>query len=174
MCDSPPLICYDGFMRDKHLDAGYTLLELMMAVAISAMVVGGGISAYNQFSERQRVVNAGQELVVVLRDVQKRAQSAEKPAACSDTLEGWSIVRTGNNSYDIGADCNGFVAMETKNISSGLEFGNWGSNTVSFEVLTGRVFGAGQLVVQDTSARYVYQMEVTAAGGVGDAGLVEN
>lgn len=79
--------------RWKHLLSGFTLVELMVVVAIVSMLSVVGIVSYNSFSNKQQIVQAGRTMKEVLRDAQSRAFTGEY-AGCPtppNTLKGWQV-----------------------------------------------------------------------------------
>lgn len=164
--------CKAGCRRLVRNNAGFTLLEILLMVAITALVTGGGIAAYRRFEARQRVVNAGQEFVVVIRDVQKRAQSGELPASGCGLLDGWRVRRSGGNQFEIVSVCDGGVEVspETRSLPSGIVFSG-SSFDMTFNVLTGAVTGATQVDFVDSATGTQYAVEVSSAGGVSDLGV---
>lgn len=65
-------------------NSGFTLIELMVVTAITAILVGGGIAAYNRFNESQILNQAAITLKTNLRDAQNRGLSGEKVCGPSD------------------------------------------------------------------------------------------
>ncbi len=154
--------------------AGFTLLEIMITVAISSVLVGGGVSAYRIFADRQVIVSAGQGVVVKLREVQKRAQSGEKPQGCVDageTLDGWRIKTTSDKTYQVSGECGGSeYNVESHNLPQGTNFETDDEFDVFFEVLTGRMSGAEQrITIEKDSSNY--EIIVSPAGGVSALGV---
>ena len=92
---------------------GFTLIELMVVITISALLVGGGLAAYTNFNERQVMLAAGQALYNDLRFTQGKATASEKPEACGagqpqeGVLERYELVFTSGNEYEINAWCGG-------------------------------------------------------------------
>lgn len=62
---------------------GFTIIELLIAVAISGLLMVGAISKFNNFNENQKVKVAAQKVRNDLRLVQSRAASGLKPTLSS-------------------------------------------------------------------------------------------
>jgi prepilin-type N-terminal cleavage/methylation domain-containing protein len=59
------------FMPAHHsYGKGFTLIELVVSVAIMGMLVGGGIAAYRTFNTKQLVQSAGKEFVQIFRVIE--------------------------------------------------------------------------------------------------------
>lgn len=58
---------------------GFTLIELIITVAISALVVGGGIAGFVGFTERQEVLNTAKEVQQKMRTAQSKARVRDLP-----------------------------------------------------------------------------------------------
>lgn len=106
-----------------HPNSGFTLIELMVVVVITALLVGGGVAAYNNFNQNQILNQAASTLKTNLRDAQNRALSGEKvcgPGACGGTnsicgdetgelpLDGWQVTFS-SGSYTMTGVCGGLV-----------------------------------------------------------------
>lgn len=167
--------------KDYKWSAGYSLLEIMISIVIVSMMFGGGVAAYRQFDDRQSVVNAGRDLVVSLRETQKRAQSGERPSGCAvgDTLDGWNFDRLSPTQYRIVASCDGSVIASSAvvyDLPAGVQFGG-GDFNVLFEVLNGRATITGLsgnprlMSVQTAGGGLVYDISITGGGSINDEGV---
>ena len=152
---------------------GFTLIEIIIGTAIMAIVFTSGIAAFRRFDDRQQIVNAGRELIVTIRDVQKRAQSGEKPKECN-SLDGWALRKdTGQDEYRIAAICSGLEAnssIQTKALLGNVEFIQSSFNFV-FNVISGEVTNPGTLSVSNADGTLIYEIEISGAGGVNDLGI---
>ncbi len=95
--------------------AGFTLIELIVVVAIIGVVAGGTIAGYYKFNDRQIMIAAAKELVVNMRQAQSKATSGVKPTGCATAtpplrLVGYRVATTVSSSYTVSAICtNGAV-----------------------------------------------------------------
>lgn len=71
---------------------GYTLVELLISVTISAMLLSYGFSAYRKAQDKQVVQAAGETITRTLREAQKKAQIGEKD--CTGPLVGYYTTLT--------------------------------------------------------------------------------
>jgi Tfp pilus assembly protein FimT len=142
---------------------GFTLIEMLVATAISMFLVGGGIAGYIQFNDRQTVVAGGKQLHSLLRTAQKKAMVGDKPVGC-DVLHGYQ-VRTTNNSgqLTVYADCNNQdYLVITENMPGSVTAKS--TSTVVFTVLHGGVTGATTLRVGQSTT--IYEIDITAGGEI--------
>ncbi len=159
-----------GGLREKR--AGFTLIEMLVSILVIGALVGGGIAAYSRIVNKQAVINAGGEFVGVMRDIQKRAQSGQKPVGCREpvpgqVLEAWSMVRVSDSKYMVGAECGEFQQEEVFELAEGIRFVSWpGGDKISFAVLTGEAIVSGEVVLEDDGGDHTYQISVSNAGGV--------
>ena len=58
---------------------GFSLIELVVAGGIMAILVGGGIAAFIRFNEKQQVLGAARELQQLMRSAQTKARAREIP-----------------------------------------------------------------------------------------------
>jgi len=67
--------------------AGFTFIEILVAVVISGILFGGGIAAFRGIGARQNLKQAGIEFQSNLRLIQEKTLSSKKPAGCDVLLE---------------------------------------------------------------------------------------
>ena len=70
--------------------SGFTLIELIVVVAIMIIFSGVSISAYFQFSQRQEVLNDARSVATTFRRVQSMARNLVYPSGCSG-LSGYRL-----------------------------------------------------------------------------------
>jgi len=83
---------------------GFTLIEVIVAVAISLMVTGFILVNYNSFNDTQTLKQAALTLKNNLRFAQSKATTGQKPTSCTQ-LVGYSVSFT-KSVYSIQALCN--------------------------------------------------------------------
>lgn len=160
-------------IKFSHIDNGYTLIEMMMSVAIIAVVVSGGFAAYSSYTKRQALVNEGGVFVSLAREVQKRAQSGEKPDDCGEEqLQGWRMVIE-SDGYGFGAYCGEgineiYVEVDSRALNGGVGLVTTGN--IEFEVLSGMVSGIDDVRFELNGD--VYQVQISSAGGINNVGLL--
>jgi len=154
-----------------RLAQGFTLIEILVVVVISAMLVAGGIASYNNFNERQQVVAVGKQLYTDLRLAQSMASAGDKPEECTGSLESVQLEFVSDESYQIAALCGGIeVAVGAARVlgnGMALEVGN--DTMVKFRVL-GRGAEDKTFVIEGLGRQY--RVEVSPTGEVVDKGLV--
>jgi prepilin-type N-terminal cleavage/methylation domain-containing protein len=94
------------------LNNGFTLIELMTAVTIAAVIFGFGIASYNKFNDSQKVKQAAITLKNNLRLAQTKAMTGEKPSSCETAnigLVGYELVNTDTSNYRLNSVCFGNV-----------------------------------------------------------------
>lgn len=146
---------------------GFTLIELVISVAIMGMLVAGGIAAYRTFNTRQLVMSAGKEYVQLLRVAQKKAKSGEKPAGCT-TLAGYrvSVVANGSRASTYALCDGGSVSIldNEKDFPSEVIFSQ--NATLDFQVLFGGVVGYGTVTITNVTASSSYEIQITSEGSI--------
>lgn len=79
-------------MNSSPAKTGFTLIEIMIAMALTVTMVTIGAVRYNNFNKIQTVQTAGLTLKNNLREIQGKAQANLKPAACGVTaLESYRV-----------------------------------------------------------------------------------
>lgn len=115
-------------IENSRLVAGYTLLEVLIVVAIIAMLFFGGYASYREFSRRQTLQNFYKEMVVNLALARQKALSGEKPSGCSGSLVGYE-VSFGASSYSVAAVCSSNVVVGTYLMPSDISLSGFSSYT---------------------------------------------
>lgn len=96
----PPPISHPKFTY------GFTLIELIVVMGIMALLFTLGYANYRGFQRSQQLETAVEDFKTDLRLAQQLANSGKKPSGCS-TLAGYRVIRAGNDSYEIAANCGG-------------------------------------------------------------------
>ena len=107
---------------------GFTLIELIVSVAILAIIVSVGIAGFISFQDDQQVLSATKELQQLFVNAQVKARVKETPSTCgTGTLNGYKITRT-NEVFTLTADCatpvvRDSVSLTGYTVSGGLASG---------------------------------------------------
>jgi|APSaa5957512622_1039677.scaffolds.fasta_scaffold08112_6 prepilin-type N-terminal cleavage/methylation domain-containing protein len=144
---------------------GFTLIELMITVAIGIVMVGGGLAAYRGAGEREEVKLAGLGFQTNLKSFQQKAFAGEKPVGCLGTLEDFRIeVGAGLGSYIVKAECSLVDGPETEfELIQGVEFDAIFSDLI-FYTLKSEIGGAQTIVINSAEGNYTYEITVEASG----------
>ena len=96
----------------RNLSAGYTLVELIIVIVISALLLTVSYAQYREFSRRQEVQVARRQIEGDLRRAQADALAGRKPSGCSGTLIGYAFEITTSPSYEIYGLCSAPVGTK--------------------------------------------------------------
>ncbi|MDO8504061.1 MAG: prepilin-type N-terminal cleavage/methylation domain-containing protein [bacterium] len=142
---------------------GYTLIELMVALTIAALLFLVGYASYREFIRRQALDNTYKELKSDLKLAQQLALSGEKPSSCTGALFGYQVAFA-QDSYTVSASCGGMVQVRTRSLSPGITLS--GANTILYKVigegttLTGDI----SITLTQTSTGRTKVLEITKEG----------
>jgi prepilin-type N-terminal cleavage/methylation domain-containing protein len=103
--------------------SGFSLIEILIAVAVAAILTGVGIAQYSRFNDRQKIKQAADDFVTNFRLIQKRIDGGEK-GTCSSPISYYEISRQGSKKYKLIAYCGEFVDLETFDVSGNFELLN--------------------------------------------------
>jgi prepilin-type N-terminal cleavage/methylation domain-containing protein len=95
--------------KRERLDGGYTLVELMVVVAILGILVGLSMVAYDQVGRRGALQNAAYDLQGVLSSARTRAASRGIPV--------WVVFRPTARRTSLTGGAGAFMILEDKNNS---------------------------------------------------------
>ncbi|MEK7166140.1 MAG: prepilin-type N-terminal cleavage/methylation domain-containing protein [Patescibacteria group bacterium] len=114
--------------RQYHTHLGFTLLEIMVAISVIALLASMGYVSYQEFNRRQALIGANQTFRSNLRDIQSKASSGVKPTSgvCNspNTLTGYQVSYINSTQYRSEAFCSaGATGIQvTYTLASGLQF----------------------------------------------------
>lgn len=130
----------------KH---GFTIIELLIAISIMALLFGIGISRYVSFNQGQIIKQAAQKLRSDLRVVVNKAITGEKNGC--GTLDGYQVSFTGGQ-YSFSTACSDgtFRAVNTVNLPTGVTFSPLPSS-LFFKVLGQGVSSAATITLSGFS-----------------------
>lgn len=144
---------------------GFTFIELMVVVAIGAILTAGGLAAYRGVGEKEGLKQAGLTLESNLKLVQRRALAGEKPDGCDGTLLSFRVFAGGDNqSYLVAAQCS--LASPTAvnfQLDEGANF-QTPITPLDFAVLRNGVSGAQTIILTTDSGSFSYQVVVEESG----------
>ena len=98
-------------------NTGFTLIELIVTIGVLGILVGLSYAGYATFTQRQKLITAGQNLKNILRDVESRSFNNEVDCSicnCTDpfnlTLDGWYADLSNKQFYGV---CRGIIFTQT-------------------------------------------------------------
>ena len=148
--------------------AGFTFIELLVSVAILMILMGGGIAAYLNFSDKQKVVQSGADVAFLARAAQKKARVGDKPAGCT-RLNAYEFQIPSNGVIVLRAVCtNATVETQRLTLPSGVTI--TGGSTVQFFVLHGGASSNQTIVVSGGGTTYTFTI---GTGGDISEGVVQ-
>lgn len=151
---------------------GYTLIELLIVIAILISLLGMGLASFNTFNRRERLKQAGLTLKSTLRFAQTKAISVDKPSAGCTQFSGMQVSFTAS-SYSVVHVCDpeGVVgSSETVTLTTGLTFSPVPSSFM-FETHATTVNLSSNLNINLTNGSEIYTLVVTPIGNVSDEGF---
>lgn len=177
------LLCFNLLKRSQNVQAGFTLIEMLVVLGLMALMLGGSIAGYRKFNDRQTVLQGGKEFVSTLRLAQKRASVGDKPdvAGCNagQKLEGYRVRGSnGASTYLMVPLCGGAeatAAEQAYTFSGDVVFNQ--DVDIRFYVLSrGTDFGAGgnsvTIVMGNAQAPgYTFTVQVTRSGEIYEQGM---
>lgn len=155
-------------MVTAHAMKGYTLVELVIVMAIMVVVGAGAVVGYVNFNERQQVVAAAKNVQQAFRTAQARARTKSVPKSISCTnFQGYSVT-TETNQVKVKVVCDGApIAAETVPITGATLTST--KSPLTFKTLEQGTDGAAIVTITGV---VIYVFTVSPQGTVSDIELV--
>ncbi len=87
------------------LKSGFTLVELLITIALMAILVSAGTTVTVQSAQRRQVDQAGKDLQGILEQARANALAGKKINCASSTLGGWGVRIPSANSFELNEYC---------------------------------------------------------------------
>lgn len=152
------------------LKSAYTLIEILIVVAVLGVLTFAGLASYSRFREKQDLMQAAEDLVTRLRLLQKDATAAIGPSTCSTALSKVTFKVDNATQGTITWDC-GTAPNEIYKPSNKVKFKNPFGATIVFVPLTGFVTSSGTIELRSTNNTFNVPI-VTTSGGAVSVGTV--
>ena len=86
--------------------SAYTLIEVIVVMAVTTILAGVGLTSLNTINRRQKLVQNVKALVADLRLTKSLADSQQKPVDCgTQTLNGYRLLIIDDDTITISAKC---------------------------------------------------------------------
>lgn len=119
------------------LSRGYTLLELIIVIAVIAVLSGLTVTSYNTFNEEKKLDTQAKNFIAVLDLAHDKAASADLyDSGCTD-FRGYRVSITSSSAYSFNFVCGGSPTLiQSYTLPLGTAF-NVSSASVLFKPLSG-------------------------------------
>ncbi len=85
---------------------GFTLIEIIVVIAVISLITGMSLAYYNTFNEQQKLRSEAKKIIDVIELAKHKASSGDSPASCTTGFTGYR-ADIGAASYFISACCAG-------------------------------------------------------------------
>lgn len=148
----------------KRFTAGFTMLEIVISVAILALIVSLSLGALSSFRERQSLVSEGEGIASLVRDARTRTLAGQGGTAWSVFFSSTAVILFPGTSYVVGGpnqvvrDIPAHMTLSTALLGGG--------STLSFERLVGTTNQAGTISLSSGASTLVLRVEQGGVVGV--------
>lgn len=162
---------------------GYTLIELLITMAIFALLFSFSFAAYTNFNKNRSLENGAREVEAVLRDAQHRAISGEydQTGGTCKKLNNWKVTWTdAAQNYSLVGECvttvlpapPAYFIFKTVNYQLSnvgtVQFANtgFGTGNITFNPFLQAPVSMGNICITMHGAGFFYKVAVSAAGAI--------
>ncbi len=151
---------------------GFTLIELVVSIAIGLFLTGLIIANYNSYNDIQVLKQAALTLKNNFRFAQSKAMSGDKPSQCTQ-LSGYSVTFTDASDYSIQALCapEGLAGASQKVTLPGGVILSPQPGAITFNVLSRGTTLDAPVTITLAGFGKQYDLVVNPSGDVSDLGL---
>lgn len=125
---------------------GFTLIELIVVVALIGIMTAIGSNTFLSYSRTQKLQTAANDLVTIFNVAKSNSLSQVKnPTLClaTDVLSGYRVVISNSTCYSLYAVCGGDKVVSSKFLPGGITISSGTPTSFFFPILTGGVSGSG-------------------------------
>ncbi|MEK7557026.1 MAG: prepilin-type N-terminal cleavage/methylation domain-containing protein [Patescibacteria group bacterium] len=156
----------EGLPRGKS--RGFTLVEIIVVLAIILLLVGLGLAAYRTFGRNVNLGTVSQQIVIVLDDARSRTVASLSDSQYGVHFENDTYTLFQGSTYNAQGNNN-----EAHPLPTGVEFGSitlsGGGNDVVFDRITGTTSQSGTIVLRLTDTPATTQTITISPQGQADA-----
>lgn len=147
----------------RKADAGFSLIELMVAIAIASIAFTIGIARYRDFNRNQTLKSAAQTVKNNLRHIQAQAKSGVKPINCGSNFNGYLVLYSSPTSYQSQVSCTGFdPTITTYTLPENIQI--WFSAaSFRFNNVEGGIFPASDVILEIRSTQTLNYIDLTVS-----------
>jgi len=161
-------------MKILQQKSGFTLIEMMVAIAIMIILTGMGIAGFIRFNDRQEVSNAAKQVQHIMRSAQSKARVKELPSGCTN-LFSYEVHRSGGGPINVRANCQSGVnaSLSSWTVPANLSV-TPSSFSVKFRTLHGsaEISGGTSLTINVIKgSEYNYEFVVNNGGEITTGGF---
>lgn len=149
---------------------GFTLIELIVVIAIIIILSGVSLAAYFRFSQRQAMMNDARNFSTMLRRVQAMAKNLVYPSGCSG-LSGYrvySCLNCQNVSAEAVCSSGDVTVIDDEQVLAKAVFSE--AISVVFTAGSGGVTPAGVFSISNSSDDYTVVVKMDENGNISTKG----
>lgn len=151
----------DMKLRIKNTNTGFTIIELLMAIAIAALIAGLLLGSFSQYARYQNYKQSVSEIAIAISQVQAAARVATLDQDHGVALTTDSIVQFAGSTYDMSDTAN--VSRTFTNVQIIPNLTN-GVSELRLQKVTGFPNATGTILVVGTAYAATTTFSVSAAG----------
>jgi len=166
-------------LLSKNSCPGFTLIELIVSVAIISILTAIGIASYTSFQQTQELKTAASELKNNLRFYQNKALAGENADLCgANDFYGYNII-INSSFYEAYVTCsvgegdgNIQASKKTYNLPANITINLETTGNLTFKAMTGGIESAREpFIINLCGYGKLYTITVDQSGNIQDEGI---
>jgi prepilin-type N-terminal cleavage/methylation domain-containing protein len=152
------------------INSGFTILELIIGIAILGLTFTIGTAKYLEFNKTQTLKSAVLEMKNNLRDIQAKANAGVKPSGssgCTGDLVGYVVHYSSTTQYQVYADCgNPSITRKTYSLIATTKFQPMFADFTFLSLSEGVSPAARTINIESTSISKFYAINISRSGEI--------
>jgi len=144
--------------------SGVSLLELIVVLAILAVITGVVVSAFSRFRANSALADSKEKIILALSRARSRTLSSENSKVYGVHFQADRAVLFTGNAYSTSSPTNEMYVFDSRAQISSISI--TGGGDVIFRRLTGETANIGTVVVQGYSDKILWSTTTISASGI--------